>query len=521
MKHLSKTAGLGSSLLTLGGFAGKGVPLLGSGLSAISAGSRAINKDYLGAALDAGAAIANPFVGPGTAISGGLSIVNFLRDALGLSEPAREKIRKHSFMKTAKTNFEQDINDPEAGANSDLYNTIAPMISSEEDSSLSPQDSARTEALKNEVRKGLVGLEYITGLKKNTGNTFYDEHPVQAVTTDLASYAPLLGGAVAGGGLLSNFVTQMRNMHKTEPAKMSREGNILDRTNAANLLNPSSDPSKSSRADISRLFGDLESNPELRLSLLDKLNPAKPAPGSADSMLEKFRVLKDKKTQLAQEHSSKLEALQNQFQAAAKSGDRKEIAKVEALLKGHGELSKQEMSQLDSSIKELLSSAKNHPSSGTLHGYVDLHESLRRAKDKGGLKSHFGEGLQHLGGIEDLLEKYNLTGAHPSYNEELIREIVKDYAGPHATNAEWEHFASNALKRIGDPSHQASGLAKFWRRARGPLTAGAATAGGGLALYHLLKMMQNSSNSPEKINQWKKTLLESQGDFDRARQYSE
>ena len=521
MEESLKLAGVGSNLLTIGGFAARNVPLLGSGISAVSAGSRAMDKDYLGAVLDLGAAAANPFAGPGTLISGGLSTVNFLRDALGLSTPEQEKIRKHPFMKTAKTNFQQDIENPSAGVDSDLYNTISPMISSDEDSSLSGSEAARTEGLKSQVRKGLVGLEYLTGLKKNTGNTFYDEHPVQAVTTDLASKAPLLGLAVGGGGLAANYLNQIRNMHRTEPGKMSREGNKLDRTNAANLLNPSGDPSKNSRADISRIFGDLESNPELRLSVLDKLHPSKLVPGDPESMLQKFRALKDQKASLSGEHGAKLEELQKQFQAAAQTGDRKEISKMESLLKSHGELSKQEMGKLDAATKDLLSSARNHPGEGALHNYVDLHESLRRAKETGGLKSHFGEGLKHLGGVEDLLEKYHLTGANPHYNEELIRDIVKEYAGPHTANAEWENFASNALRRVGDPSHQASGLAKAWRRAKGPLTAGAITAGGGFALHQLLKMMQNSSNSPQKINQWKKTLLESQGDFDRAKQYEE
>ena len=260
---------------------------LGSLVNLYSAATRFGEKDYLGTGLELASAASGaiPFVGQG--ISFGLDAINLARDISKLKGEATDTdkfldLKQDNFvtggdkfqdlkddnfmsynMKTAVTQFRQELNTPEAGLNSDLYKAIEPVIATEDESSLNPEDLSRTKNLKDQVRKGLVGLEYLTGLKSNKAETFYDKHPGYAVGSDVIKNAPLLGLTVGGGMGLTNYLRQWSNMRKTEPAKMSRSENPLDSTNPANLLN--------STGEHSRLFGDLEGNLEQRLKILDRL----------------------------------------------------------------------------------------------------------------------------------------------------------------------------------------------------------------------------------------------------------
>jgi len=384
-------------------------------------------------------------------------------------------------MKTANTQFRQDLENPEAGLDADLYSAINPMISPEANSGA---DSSRINALKEQVRKGLVGMQYATGLKQNSGETFYDKHPVQAVTSDLAKNSLPIGAAVAGGGVLKNILNQWSNMDKTEPASMAREGNPgVDRTNSSTLL----DPGKGrSRPDIARTFGDFEDNAEKRLGILDRLGktPAK----DKKSLLERFK-------------------------------------------KAKGTAAKQ----------KILNEARNSTSSSALSSYADVYESLQKAQGKGGLKEYIGEGLHSLKGkgalgdfisehlapgkhqaIGDLFEKHNLTGANPHFDEELVKDIVKEYrrGGDFSLDKDpkGKAFVDTTLKDLQNMKHQGSWLRKNLSKHKLPLLAGGAIAAGGVGLQHLLKAIQNRSHSSDQIKDWKKTLLKSRGEFDRANQ---
>ena len=388
-----------------------------------------------------------------------------------------EKLQNSKYMKTAANKFKQDLADASAGKNSDLYRAILPIISSSEDQQSSPADADRINALKEDVRKGLVGLEYMTGLKKNTGESFYDEHPAQATATNLLGNYGKIGLGVGGAGLLTNALRQHSNMKLTEPAKMSREGNRgVDATHPRNLLQPSKNPV---RPDIARLFGDLEMNPERRLGLLDAFVKQR---GGDSNLLEDYKN-------------------------AATSFDKKKILERAALSEGHSGLEK----------------------------YVDLHESLQRAKQKGGFKKYVGEKLQGLpsGGVNDLLkklapnseqavadllQKYNITGAQPNFDESLIRDIVKEYRGGKSLTADpqGQAFIEKTLKDIRNPKYQASGLKRFLGRNKLPIAAGAAATAGSAGLYALIKAIQDKMYSKDKVNEWKKTLLQSRGDFEAA-----
>jgi hypothetical protein len=55
-------------------------------------------------------------------------------------------------------------------------------------------------------------------------------------------------------------------------------------------------------------------------------------------------------------------------------------------------------------------------------------------------------------------------------------------------------------------------------RHRTPLLAGAGIAAGGTGLYSLLKAIQNQYFEEDQVKDWKKTLLKSRGEFDKAEQ---
>ena len=426
--------------------------------------------------------------------------------------------------------FRKDLEDPNAGTNSDLYSTIAPMISPDTDQGMSKNDTARIDDLQNQVRKGLVGLEYATGLKHNTGETFYDKHPAQAVASDVSSDAVPIGLGVAGLGIGSNMLKERKNMHMTEPASMSRKENPLgDSSNPSRLLDPTTG---AAREDIARMFGDFENNPEKRLELIDRLNKQdKTHPASLTARHENLKAFKNK---AIGQHEAHVQDLMDRLEYSSPT----EVKKIEAQLRAAKEHHASILGDLDKIKNKIFSEARSSGGAAALPGYVDVHESLQRAKTKGGLKSYHGEGLhggkgglisdtlKHVApgsyeAIGDLLEKRKITGAHPHFDENLIKDIVREYRGGgdfSSLDPKGKAFVETTLKRLQDPAHQASGIRKLFSRVKAPLAAGAATTAGLMGLHQLLKAIQNQSHSSEQIKDWKKTLLQSRGDFDAANQ---
>ena len=76
-----------------------------------------------------------------------------------------------------------------------------------------------------------------------------------------------------------------------------------------------------------------------------------------------------------------------------------------------------------------------------------------------------------------------------------------------------EKFLNKVVPRLADQQHQGSGLAKFFRRAKLPILAGAGISAGGYTLYQLLKAMQERAYSQPQIEEWKRQLMHSRGDF--------
>jgi hypothetical protein len=402
-------------------------------------------------------------------------------------QPQGQEVIKQSehMKKTALSQFKKDLEDANTGTQSDLYRAVSPLISSGDSSPQPKHEVARTEALRDQVRKGLVGLEYMTGLKSNTGETFYDKHPTQAVATDLLGKSPEIGAAVAAGGIGTDILRRWDNAKKIQNASDAREGNRkFDKTNSAELL----DPAGRARPDISRVFGDFDGNVEKRLGILDKLEGT-----TTGGLLEEYRSLAG--------HPN------------------------EAELK-----------------KKIIAKAKSSPSMAKLRGYADAHQSLQNASAKGGLKGQIGESLHKLRGkfwgagdfiadhiapnmhaeIGDIFEKNKITGAHTGFDEDLIKKIVHEYRQggdfSAARDPKGKAFLDSTLKDLQNKALQGSNLRKAWSRYRTPVIAGGAIAAGGTGLYHLIKAIQNRAFSDDQKKDWKKTLLQSRGEFDAANQ---
>ena len=423
---------------------------------------------------------------------------------------------------SAETQFQKNLADPQAGLNSDLYSAVAPMVSSGLPSKPTGIDAARINNLKEQMRKGLVGLEYLTGLKRNTGETFYDEHPAEAVATDVLGKSPLIGAGVAAGGVGLNFLRQARNMHMTQPSAMSREGNSLDPSNSSNLL----DPARGNlRADVSRVFGDDE-NAAARLKILDRLNKSAPGKG----FTKDYERLAKAKAVIEAKHGKTLDQLNQQLESPSIS--EKDVKRVQARINAIEKAQAHQTASIDKNIKALLTKAKSSRGASALPGYANFHESLQRANQQGGLKGYVGEGLHdYLGdgeisswikknilpgrdqAIGDLLEKHKLTGQNPHFDDMLIKDIIRENKGGAPLHPD---FNETTLRHIADPEHQSSGLRRSLRKMKLPLAAGAGIAAGGTGLYYLLKAIQNQMHPKDKTDEWKRTLLKARGDFEGA-----
>jgi hypothetical protein len=411
------------------------------------------------------------------------------------------------------TQFRKDLANPSSGLNSDLYRAISPIVSADNELSLPKDDQRKIDSLKEDVRKGLVGLEYMTGIKKNKGETFYDEHPAQALAADALRNAPLFGLGLAGGGVLLNSIRQKQNLDKVMPAAMARMGNTPDKdlSNPQALLNPREG---TIRGDIAKIYGEADS--PTRMQLIDRLSDVDPKDKNS---LSKQLSRIEKTTRTAEkEHLDKLKNLNDQLLTAL---DDREANKISKQIEGIKKLYDEQQKKTSKTKSDLLSSARSSKGSQYLDKHVNFHEALQRAKEKGGFSSPLGAGLnlpdfiapdKHQA-LVDLIERMEMTKAHPGFNRDLLLQSVSDFLDD---PAELARFERTSLPKIMSHDHQGSGLGRFLSRNKFPLIAGAATAAGGTGLYYLIKALQKKMHSEDKVKDWKKTLLKSQGDFEGA-----
>ena len=386
-------------------------------------------------------------------------------------------------MASRKTQFSKDLSNPSAGKESDLYKAITPLISGESGN----EDMA---GLNEDVRKGLVGLEYLTGLKQNTGETFYDKHPTQAVLSDALKHSLGIGAGVAGLGVASNMATQMRNMRKTEPASMSREKNPLDRKNHLESLMPKKD--KPVSPDLVKLFGDIESDPQLRLQLIDRLGDTA-ASHPQGSFWSRFKGEDDAKKGLIDQYQKDLGSL-NTEATATYSDPKQQQAQASRIKERRGILAdkyKADLAGKEEAIKKILNEAHGH------EGFQQLGKYVAPNQDQG---------------IIDLILKRNFSGM----DKDTLKSVLAQNLGIDVNSPRMRAIIDTGIERAKRPNQ--SGLMNSLIRHRTPLLAGAGIAAGGTGLYSLLKAIQNQAFEEDQVKDWKKTLLKSRGEFDKAEQ---
>jgi hypothetical protein len=437
--------------------------------------------------------------------------------------------------KNLANNFREDLENPSAGLSSDLYTAVEPLISVDEASIGGGHNAARIKYLRENVRKGLVGLEYMTGLKKNKADTFYDEHPAQAVTTDVLKNAPGIGLGVAAGGIGLNYLRQWKNMRRTEGGRMSRAGQPeKDRSSGLNDLlgNAGEKAPKGVDPNTAKIFGDFDGN------LLDRVKTLGDMEGGGKQMeyvnkLEAINKLIGDNNDAYQTAMEDFGLRSRGLNGADANAIREERTAFEAAHKMRAE---QYSKQKADFVNELMQT----DSWKKMQMHADFRRSLEQARSNGGFKSYLGEWLNTAGGpdhpifsklrglapgqeqaIGDLMERHGLIGGN------VDRETIKKILLEHFKNdPSWskpggrmDAFIDTTLKRVSNPKHQSSGLLRTLDRVKYPLAMGAGVAVGGSALYQLVKAIQNKVYSSDKTREWKKTLLQSRGDFDQAKKY--
>ena len=444
------------------------------------------------------------------------------------------------------SNFQKDLDDPSAGTSSDLYSAVKPMIDTGDTSGYKAYDADRIQRLHNDVRKGLVGLEYMTGLKHNTGKTFYDEHPVQAVGTDVLKNSVPIGMGVAGLGTLHNYLRQMKNFGKTAPGQLSADGKRTDRSNAATMLEESE--KNPLREDLSRLFGEGKARPGNRKALLDRMHVYDQLDHSGQgNFAGGLQTITDKMDRHQKNFGRAEKHLEDSLDRTyADKGlgtpdeqreTQKRIDTLERRKKFHTAGKTPKEKALSLSQNEFLQNAGRSEAAAGLPTYARLHENYRKLEannDK--LKPYTGSGLhkhapkkglgkdimdaivpnagqEHL----DEIERVGLTGQNRHYSESMLQKILHEHGHLDQNNPDGKGRSMiEGLQRLGRQTSETSGLQKFWNRSKLPLAAGAATAVGGTGLYHLIKAIQNQTLNKDKVRDWKKTTLKYRGEFDEA-----
>jgi hypothetical protein len=403
--------------------------------------------------------------------------------------------------------FQQEIDTPGAGTDSELYRAVSPLL----DLNRIPEsknnfDRARIDKLKEDLRKGTLGLEYLTGLKSNKAETFYDNHKAQAVTSDVLANSGGIGLGVGAGSAALNFARQRANLLKTVPKHDARRGDAVQRMETK--LSPI-DP-KDGRAlpvtdnDALRMFGDTSPGTTA-------------APASIDNVIKRVESLDD---------------------IAAVKGDKGPKpykAQLEKII-GDGKALTPEQ------IKELtpfLSSLRGTSEHGTLGQYAELHKDLLahgnsfKAPMGASLGDKFyssslGDKMQHLPqavqniihslvphsfkGHEDLINKH-ITSHNPNgVSPALLRKVLTD------TGLDEEQIKvveNGLLSRLKNPASRKS-YSKILEHVGRPALIGGGIAAGGLGLSHVLKALQGQVYGKEKINDWKRNTLRSRGEFEEA-----
>jgi hypothetical protein len=407
------------------------------------------------------------------------------------------------------TNFQKDLNNPDSGLKSEIHRAIRPFTEGVELNSFQdPYNIEKIKKLKQDVRRGVVGLEYLTGLKNNDVETFYDAHPVQALVTDAAGNAGKLGLAAALGIPAVNVYRQYKNFKETEPAYHARRSDPEQRADSKLYRKPSKNGLQPLDEDIVRVFGDMEdvNVPENITRRLDMLS-------YVDSKFDKSKFIE------------KVEALET----ARAGGDERAIAAATR------------------DLGQALEMTRSSTASKNLRDYVDLHRDISDLRSKGvSLKGDVlgGAGDKLRGtlsgkitdirsssptagnliesmlpssnqGLEDLIRKRIVDKNPNALNHIALEKVIGDAMDIDTTSASPE--ALKLKETLSTFKHKPNtGLYKLVRRFGPSAALGLGITGAGMGLHKLLNMLQSGMYGDDKIKEWKRNNLKARGEFEKA-----
>jgi hypothetical protein len=435
-------------------------------------------------------------------------------------------------MPTDLSSFQKDLISPEAGKDSELYRAIGPLL----DLNNLPEgktkfDQERIEKLKNDLRQGTLGLEYLTGLKNNKVETFFDSHPIQATTSNILGNAGKLGLGVAGGGTLINALRHWKNFNKTENANDARSNDPKQQMGSklnSSKLNPINNDGAAMPVDedLLRIFGSANTpapsvgqlnftDLEKRVRALDQVAGSQARPAG-------------------QNFTDRLQPLKKEYSAALARG----AAGVDDLKVIHEK------------IRSLMQETRGSKELGALKGYAGIATDLQRLKDKGqtlkgGVGSSIGDkllandkvdsflsrlpaGLQSAiksaipssaQPVEELTRRRILKQQPNNYSEETLKDILSDthnldFSGPSPSD-KTKVFERGAFGATGALKNQ-SRLNRVLRFAGAPVAVGAGIAGAGMGMNALLKLIQSKVYGKDQISEWKRNALKAKGEFEEA-----
>lgn len=429
------------------------------------------------------------------------------------------------------SSFQQDLVNPGAGKDSELYRALTPLL----DLNNIPEaktkfDQERLEKLKNDLRQGTLGLEYLTGLKNNKVETFYDAHPVQATVSNVLGNSGRIGLGVAGGGTLVNALRQWRNLNKTEGAAKARAGDSEQQ--AGKKLAPA--PNKDGitpplNEDIQRVFGD-----------------AYPAPGDFIGKGKKPTSISN-----IQGLQKRVDALDSVSGSQARPENEKFLTRLNELVKqlNHEQTSVENKPRIIEQIRNLMRESKGSNEFNALTHYADMQTDLERLKRtgtkmKGGLGYSIGDKILANDKFESFLSKLPAqaqsairaiipSSAQPAeelirkriieqipnnYSEQMLGKMLgditnSDLANP--TRASDKIYNRSLLGSTGTLKNQ-NMLNRVLRVAGAPVVMGAGIAGAGLGMNALLKLIQSKVYGKDQINEWKRNALKAKGEFEEA-----
>jgi hypothetical protein len=422
------------------------------------------------------------------------------------------------------TSFHSDINSPGGGTNSELYRAIAPML--DIDRIPVPKnvyDRDRIEKLKEDLRKGSVGFEYLTKLKNNKVETFYDNHPIQAVTSNILNNSAGIGAGVALGTPVINGLRQWRNLAKTENAYHARRSDEAQK--AENKLVPTGKEGRSTPVT------DQET-----LNLFGSAHPDEGITAGGQKYIANEDALKRRAKTLDMVDPAP-KTLPKGKAGAGVGAFTADLNKVLKMPKGPGRSVK---------LNKLMYNTRGTDAQKALVQWAELNKDLSEGtarKLKGGFGSSVGDRILssdlYQKGIDALPEKYapgakaviNSLIPHSfkgiedlttkrihqqgiNYSPDMMKKLVSHNLKG-LTDSQKKVIERGLLENLNNPNMGRSSVKLLKMLGPGAL-AGAGIAGAGMGLNSLLKLIQSKVYGPEQIADWKRNSLKARGEFEEA-----